>query len=170
VGGQGGVAGAGGAAETLEVRYRLETINETDPDIRLIIELVNRSGAEISLDDVTIRYWYTLDNAAQPTEEFVCDFSAGPSCMQPQQVAGAFFDAAAAGATRYLEVSFSGDITLANNVGTDEMKLRIHHPTGAFDENDDYSYDPTKAQQMLTPWRQVTAYDQQVLAWGDEPQ
>ncbi|HTN89993.1 MAG TPA: cellulose binding domain-containing protein [Sorangium sp.] len=130
------------------------------------IQVRNTGDETITLSDVTIRYWFTDDGA---TSTFVgaCDFT--PIAGGCASVTRTFGDASAAEADRYLELGFTSAAgSLAPGATSGEVQIRVYSDRyESMMQTNDYSFDATLT--ALTPWEQVTAYRDGVLAWGEEP-
>lgn len=116
------------------------------------------------LDQLSIRYYYTLEPNGSQTEVFHCDY-AKINCAN---LTGTFKTTAGTNADHYLEITFMGGLTLAANDSTGEIQARYNKSDyAAYDEANDYSFDPTKT--ALTTWDKVTLYHNGTLVWGMEP-
>ncbi|MGK3989224.1 cellulose binding domain-containing protein [Sorangium sp. So ce136] len=130
------------------------------------VQVRNTGDETITLSDVTIRYWFTRDEAASPFVS-VCDFASIPGGHT--SVTWRFGEASAAEADRYLELGFTSDAgTLAPGATSGEAQIRVYSERYEYMmQANDYSFDASLT--TLTPWDQVTAYRDGVLAWGTEP-
>ncbi len=149
----------------LQVYYRVgaagqDTANIIRPDV----EVVNTGSAPITLNNVTIRYWYTIDGK-QP-QNWVCDYAVrGCGSFSARFVA---VSPARAGADYYLEISFTSADTLAPGQSTGDLQGRFNKADWSnYNQIDDYSYNG--AQASYAPSTRVTAYYNGSLVWGTEP-
>ena len=116
----------------------------------------------LALEDLTLRYWYTLEPNA-PNQLFWCDYAE----IDCSHVKGTFVAEARMGATHYLQVSFTSG-SLAAHADTGEIQTRFNKEDWSiFDENDDYSFDSSKT--AFADWHKVTLYLDGMLIWGQEP-
>src|SRR6185295_12569973 len=56
------------------VRLQYQSLDPTKPNdtwIKLQINVINQSGVDLPLSEVTVRYWYTIDSGAP--QSFGCD-------------------------------------------------------------------------------------------------
>jgi endoglucanase len=151
---------------SLQVYYRAGAAGQaTNNIIRPDVEVVNTGSTPINLNNVTIRYWYTIDGN-QP-QSWTCDWAAlgcGNVTARFVQVAPA-----RAGADFYLEISFTGGAgTLAPGQNTGDLQDRFNKTDWSnYDQSNDYSYNGSQA--SYAPWSKVTAYYNGALVWGTEP-
>lgn len=149
----------------LKVQYNVGDSKSTDNQIRPQLQVVNTGNTPVSLSELKIRYWYTIDGVKP--QVFNCDY-APIGCGN---VAGNFYQLASArsGADYYLEISFtSGAGTLAPGSSTGVMQLRFNkNDWSNYNEANDYSYNSS----MKTPadWQKITLYRNGLLVWGTEP-
>ncbi|MEM9931047.1 MAG: cellulose binding domain-containing protein, partial [Bacteroidota bacterium] len=137
-----------------------------DNQVRPHFLLANEGGNSVSLQDVTIRYWYTregmvaqnawVDYAVVGSENVTTDFV---ELTTP-----------ASGVDHYLEVGFTeGAGAIAPGDESGEIQARFAKVEWSnYDETDDYSYRMDYA--SFTPWEKVTVYCGGLLAWGEEPE
>lgn len=128
------------------------------------INLVNTGETAITLSDVKIRYYYTVNG--DRAQEFWCDWSTAGS----DNVTGTFVKMAdaASDADYYLELGFtSGAGNLAAGQRT-EIQVRIAKTGWAqYTQTDDYSFNPDGSNYQ--DWEKVTGYLSGSLQWGVEP-
>jgi hypothetical protein len=149
----------------IKVQYRAADTTAGDNQVRPHLNLVNAGTTSVSLADVTLRYWYTVDGVQPQT--FSCDFTPRGS----GNVIGRFVPVAPTrgGADYYLEVGFTAAMgSLAPGQSTGEIQGRFNKNNWTnFNEADDFSFDPTKT--GFADWDRVTAYQNGTLIWGVEP-
>lgn len=149
----------------LKVQYKSNDSSSNDNQIRPSFKLVNTSDQPISLKDITLRYYYTIDGE-QP-QQFNCDYAAVGSA----NIIGNFVKLAqpVEGADHYVEISFSsaaGD--LAPGADTGDIQVRINKANWTnYNKTNDYSFSAT--QTSYADWGKVTAYHGGVLLYGIEP-
>jgi hypothetical protein len=150
---------------TITVQYFAADTIPGDNQIKPHLNLVNTGTTTVSLPDVTVRYWYTIDGLRSQT--LSCDFTPR-GCGN---VVGRFVPVSPPrrGADYYLEVGFTAGMgSLAPGQSTGEIMARFNKDDWTnFGETDDYSFDPTKT--SFASWDRVTAYQGGTLIWGVEP-
>ncbi|WP_438007299.1 cellulose binding domain-containing protein [Sorangium sp. So ce321] len=156
----------GGPTGELELHYAARDGAARVQGLSFSVRVRNTGDETITLSDVTIRYWFTDDDAASRFVS-VCDFASVPGGRT--SVTWTFGEASAAEADRYLELGFTSAAgTLAPGATSGEAQIRVYSETyETMMQTNDYSFDATLT--ALTPWEQVTAYRDGVLAWGTEP-
>ncbi|OBR65712.1 cellulose 1,4-beta-cellobiosidase [Paenibacillus oryzae] len=149
----------------LKVQYRTDDTNANDNQIRAQFKIVNNGTQPVSLDNVKVRYYYTIDG--EVGQQFHCDYAAVGS----SNVSGSFvkLSNAVPGADYYYEISFgSGAGVLQPGADTGDIQIRINKTDWSnYAEGDDYSRDATKS--SYADWNKVTAYLNGTLVWGMEP-
>ena len=145
----------------LHVQYRVGDADPIDPQIKPHFNLVNVGTESVPLAELTIRYWYTRDG--QAGQAFNCDYA----LIGCELARGTFAETARAGADQYFELSFSGG-QLAPGGQTGEIQVRFNNEGwAAYDERDDYSYQPS--QTAFADTYRSTLYRRGSLVWGAEP-
>ncbi|MCJ8164279.1 carbohydrate-binding protein [Pontibacter sp. E15-1] len=136
----------------------------TDNSIETQLELVNTGGSAVSLDDVTLRYWFTAEEFAPLT--FFCDWAQiGAANINSKFVTST---PARTGGYTYLELSFAAGLELASQAGTGPIQTRVaKNDWTDFDEKDDHSYLPSSS---FLENAHITLYKNGVLIWGEEPE
>ncbi|MDN4068472.1 glycoside hydrolase family 9 protein [Paenibacillus vini] len=149
----------------LKVQYRTNDTNAGDNQIRAQFKIVNTGDEDISLSNVKLRYYYTIDG--DKAQQFHCDYAA----IGSGNVSGSFvkLDSPLPGADYYLEISFGPSAgTLAPGADTGEIQIRFNKTDWTnFSEGDDYSYDGTR--QSYAEWDKTPLYMNGTLVWGAEP-
>jgi len=146
------------------VQYKAADVNAANNEIKPHFNIVNSSGSAVSLDQISIRYYYTIEPNGSQTEVFHCDYA----MINCANVAGTFKTTSGVNADHYLEVTFTGGLMIAAGGSTGEIQTRYNKMDYAnYDETNDYSFDPTKT--VFTDWDKVTLYSGGVLVWGTEP-
>ena len=165
----GSCADAAAPCGNVRLQYRAGDLNKpTDPWIRPQINLYNESGADIPLDELVVRYWYTIDSVA--AQVFSCDtaFLGTAGCGN---VTGTFISVSPprVGADSVLEIGFlpaAGTLVAAGQ--TQAILMRVNKADfSAYDEPSDYSYDGTSS--AFTDAPRITVYRKGTLVWGAEP-
>ena len=97
------------------------TANEIMPQL----ELFNTGGASINLSDVTIRYWYTLDN--QQAQSYWCDYAVVGCNNVNGQFASLSSTRSLVKANAYLQISFnSGAGSIAPGANSGQIQIRFN--------------------------------------------
>jgi hypothetical protein len=126
---------------------------------------VNTGSSSVQLGELTIRYWFTADDAKR--HSYWCDWAA----VDCANVSSVFRRASRAtrAADTYLELSFTaGAGAVASRSASGEIISRFAKVDwSAYDETNDYSFDPGKL--TYVDWSHVTLYRKGVLVWGVEP-
>jgi hypothetical protein len=176
------VAGAGGVENgtppTLVLLYADHSAADNEPSsasraIRPNFSIENRGDETVSLSELKLRYYYTLEAAS--TQTFLCDFVHKDAVVNDcDGVKASFGNLSAEQAKNYVEISFEppagADWQLTPLGGTSGV-LQLRFYNGNFapqDQTNDYSFDPTKVD---TPeeWSHVTLYRGDELVYGTEP-
>ncbi|HQF54792.1 MAG TPA: cellulose binding domain-containing protein [Fibrobacteria bacterium] len=149
----------------LKVMYKVGDASATDNTIRPLIQLVNTGNAAIALNDVTIRYWFTNEQAKG--QSYWCDW-AQIGCSN---LTGTYKALAKSvpGADGYMEIAFKTTVgSLAAGANSGDIQSRITRSDWSnHNETGDWSYDATKL--AFADWNQITVYKAGVLVWGKEP-
>lgn len=133
--------------------------------VQMHLDIVNFTAFGSRLSQVTIRYWFTNENAttANVVEQYYVPI---PTKMNFLPVTPP-----RAGADTVLEMSFTDSPDAAVSwVETRGFNFAFHKNgySGTYDQSNDYSYD-AKLTKTLGPNPKITAYVNGVLAWGCEP-
>jgi hypothetical protein len=139
-----------------------------------VLDITNEGPTTFPLSALTLRYWYTLDELKP--QELDCDFAklgctnivTSMSTTPPNFVE---VMPPRAHANEYSEIAFTaGALSLEPRLDTGEIQLRIHNKDfSPIMQCDDYSYDcPTTITTIDA--QKITAYINDVLVWGTEPQ
>ncbi|OZI08998.1 hypothetical protein BWI93_06240 [Siphonobacter sp. BAB-5385] len=133
-----------------------------DQIIKPFLKLSNAGGQAIPYGELTVRYWFTSEGNAPPTDFQVYYAQLGAVSMkyvplaQPRQ-----------GAFGYVEYSFPGGGSLPANGNSGPIETGIlKSDRSNFNETDDYSYQLNRS--YLANAR-ITAYRNGVIFWGQEP-
>ncbi|OMD45931.1 xyloglucanase [Paenibacillus borealis] len=128
------------------------------------IKLLNTGTSAVSLADVKIRYYYTIDGE-QP-QSFFCDWSQAGSA----NVTGTFvkLPAAITGADYYVELGFTSAAgSLAAGEGLDIQMRASKADWSNYTQTGDYSFNASGT--GYADWAGVPAYLSGSLVWGNEP-
>jgi hypothetical protein len=170
--GSGGKAGAAGAAGSpdagvdapascncmVKVQYECKQDGPSVGMAEYAIKVVNTGTTPVALNEVTVRYWYTIDGTGGQT-----GLCAGVT--QPCTIAFQSASPAKSTADEYAVISF-GSGTLAPGADTGELDVTMLG-TGNYTQTNDYSFASTGAVFMDAP--HITAYGSGKLIWGTAP-
>lgn len=155
--------GPGGGSASLKLQYQNGDTATTDAQIRPNIQLVNTGNTAVSLETITIRYWFT-DEGGNPVNYF-CDYAViGCSYLSGRFTA---LTNPVNGADSYMQIQFTGG-TLPPHGQSGVIQSRFAKSNWSnFDESDDYSY--AAGQTNLADYEAITVYQNGSLIWGIEP-
>lgn len=171
-GGKGGAAGStaggsGGTGTTVPpevlasakaiVDYKTDHATASDKTIQMLLHIKNQSDNPLPMTNVKIRYWFTAE--APPT---LHQYYTGEDVRPPS---AKFVDD---GANSHILMTFGGGvIKKGDTLSRSEVQLVIENNTTAFNQADDFSWQPTSA--TSTPNDKITLYLDDKLIWGCEP-
>ncbi|WP_449603187.1 cellulose binding domain-containing protein [Paenibacillus sp. Marseille-Q9583] len=127
-------------------------------------KLVNTSTSAVTLSDVKLRYYYTIDG--EKAQSFFCDWSQVGSA----NVTGTFvkLPTAKANADYYLEVGFSsaaGSLAAGESI---DIQVRVAKEDWTnYTQTGDYSFNAVDTNYV--DWSKAPAYVSGNLIWGSEP-
>ncbi len=125
--------------------------------------VINTGDKVIDLEDVTIRYYYTIDS--EETQVFDCWAQEGKANITHRFVK---MSTPVDNADYYLEIGFKGG-QLAPGESTRLITWFTKEDWSSYNQDNDYSYDSSK-QQDCHDWKYITGYIKGVLKWGIEPE
>lgn len=145
-------------------------------EIKVHLALTNEKAAALDLSQLTLRYWFTVDDPSTPS--LAIDYAAPP--FSSGAVTGTFVPVSPAvtGANEYLQIAFSsGSLGLFESSGELDLRLNDYStPTWDNDQTDDYSFQACSGGKTAydspfdgQPWDHVTAYASGTLIYGTEP-
>jgi hypothetical protein len=176
--GEGGAAGAPAPLPDLVALYADYSDDDVDPAastaIRAAFIIENRSDRDVPLRAVTLRYYYTLENASEQT--FECDWAKEPGIVNDcKGIHVTFGTLPLTSAKNYVEVSFEPPPedwilpALGGNSGL--MRLRFFKKSFSLqDQTNDYSFRASDGIDPIEEHDHVTLYIDGQLAYGIEPQ
>lgn len=130
--------------------------------VQLGLELLNRGNGPVSLGNVTMRYWFTADDAEQlVTACYYATFGCGQIGLGLTELPGPRDRA-----DHYLEVTFAGGSLAAGASATlDQLAFR-DQAGGQMRQDNDWSFAERSA---FADSAHVTVYVGGQLVWGTEP-
>lgn len=150
------------------VTVRLEMVNSNIKDITNTIspnfKLHNTGETSINLEDLKIRYFYTINGEAE--QNFWCDWSDVGS----SNVTNSFtrMPTAMIGADYYIDIEFSQSAGVLNPESSIELKNRIAKTDWSdYDQSDDFSFN--NMGKKYSDWTKAAVYLNDTLIWGAEP-
>ncbi|HKE15699.1 MAG TPA: glycoside hydrolase family 6 protein [Kofleriaceae bacterium] len=152
-------------AASLKVQYRAGNQSVGDNQLGPHFNIVNTGTTTVTLSQVTLRYWYTVDG--QRPQTLWCDYTPrGCGNVSGQFVA---LSPGSATADSYVQVSFAAGMgTLAPGQSTGEIQLRVSKDNWSnYNEANDYSFDASKT--SFADSNRVTLYQGGTLVWGVPP-
>ncbi|HEX2927140.1 MAG TPA: cellulose binding domain-containing protein [Ruminiclostridium sp.] len=127
-------------------------------------KIYNTGNTPISLSDIKVRYYYTIDGEKE--QNFWCDWSdAGSS-----NVTGTFVKMSdkQKGADTYVEIGFKTEAGVLDPGKSVEIQCRVAKTDWSnYNQGDDYSFNNTSSD--YTEWNNSTGYISSELKWGNEP-
>lgn len=128
------------------------------------IKLYNIGETSITLTDLKLRYYYTING--EKNQNFWCDWST----VNSDNVTGTFVKMPEdkTGADYYLEIGFTPGAGKLNP----GQSIEVHTRFSKFDysnytQTDDYSFSDSGS--MFSDWTKITGYISDSLKWGVEP-
>jgi hypothetical protein len=149
---------------SIKIQFYNQSTASTTNQLYLNIKVVNTGSGAVTLSNVKIRYYYTV-NGAQ-TQNFYCDYSPVGS----SNVNGSFVTMATpkTGADTYVEAGFlSGAGSLAAGANTIIQARVAKSDWTNYTQTDDYSFNSSAT--TFVDWTKVTGYVSGALQWGTEP-
>jgi len=169
----GGSSGAGGSHEVggggpLLVEYLCNGTAASNSTISFHVRITNKSNADLPLDGLSVRYYFTNDAEAVPVVEL--DYGA---VSAPNQNVGMNLASRCVPygpkptANMACEVSLSGLMAMSPDANL-QLQLRIHTPQyQILTQTNDYSFDATKT--AFAPWDHLTVHRMGMLLFGVAP-
>jgi hypothetical protein len=150
-----------------KVQDRSHDNDNPDNTLYALYQILNTGTGAVPLSSLTMRYWFTNQNAGDPLE-FDCDW-AQVNCSN---ISGRFvvLSTPLSKANTYLEISFkAGAGSVAAGQSSGEIQTRVHHVNWSnFNTTGSYSFisDPSF---VYKDTQSVTLYQNGTLIWGTEP-
>ena len=166
-GGTAGSGGTGGSGTTVPpdvlarasaiVYYQTAHATAMDKTIQMKLYIKNQSADPLPMANVKIRYWFTAEVATELHQYYT-----GPEAKSPKAVF------VSAGADSHALLTFGGgSIVKGGDMNASEIQLEITNNSTAFNQADDFSWNPADITSM--PNDKVTLYLDDQLIWGCEP-
>jgi len=158
---------APGVTGPTKVQDRSHDNDNPDNTLYALYQIVNTGTSAVPLSSLTLRYWFTNENAGDPLE-FDCDW-AQVNCSN---ISGRFvvLSTPLSKANTYLEITFkAGAGSVAAGQSSGEIQTRVHHVNWSnFNTTASYSFisDPSF---VYKDTQTVTLYQNGTLIWGTEP-
>ncbi|WP_339302309.1 X2-like carbohydrate binding domain-containing protein [Paenibacillus sp. FSL H7-0737] len=148
----------------LKVQMYNSSLSASGNTLNPKFKLVNTSTSAVTLSDVKVRYYYTIDG--EKAQSFFCDWSQVGSAY----VTGTFvkLPTAKANADYYLEVGFSSAAgSLAAGASID-IQVRVSKEDWTnYTQTGDFSFNAVDTNYV--DWSKTPAYVSGNLIWGSEP-
>jgi aryl-phospho-beta-D-glucosidase BglC (GH1 family) len=151
-------------AGNIKIQFYNQSTTAISNQIYPNIKLVNTGTSAITLANVKIRYYYTIDGVKAQT--FYCDYAS----IGSSNVIGTFvaMDTVTTGADTYLEVGFTGGAGSLAAGGNVIIQTRFAKSDWSnYTQSNDYSYNSTGT--AYADWTKITGYVSGALQWGTEP-
>ena len=149
---------------SIKIQFYNQNTSATSNQLYLNFKLINTGSSAITLSNVKVRYYYTIDGVK--TQNFYCDYSPVGS----SNITGSFttMSTAKTGADTYVEIGFtSGAGNLAAGSDTIIQTRVAKSDWTNYNQADDYSFNSSAT--TFADWTQVTGYVSGTLQWGIEP-
>ena len=141
--------------------------------VTINVHVTNVGTNAVPLSELTVRYWYTLDDSTNPAQTANCDYSFLTGSCAPIVFGSSSFVAVSplrVNADHYFQFGFTTAAgSLAASGGTtSDMQLRWNKNNFTnFTQTNDYSYNASTS--AWTTTTAVTVYRNGVLVYGTEP-
>lgn len=147
----------------LEIRMCNAQVNQKTNTLFPRYVLLNTGNVSINLNDVRIRYYYTIDGEEE--QNFWCDWSS----VGASNITGKFvkLDEPVEKADYYVEVGFKPGAGILKPGSQVEIHTRIAKTNWKdYDQFNDYSYSASQHNYIL--WNKVTVFIGNEMIWGDQ--
>lgn len=150
------------AKGSLKIQYYSKADKEIVQGIDYSFRMFNITNSVIDMRNVKVRYYFKEVVSINDMNSAVYFYSLG----KEEDVHCKFYNLSGSNkANKYLEITFS-----SGSLSPDEIlyitALFYKNDWGEFDQSDDYSYNPMDS---YVDWKNMTAYINDVLVWGQEP-
>jgi hypothetical protein len=152
------------AEEKLQVDFYNGNRSTLTNNCMMNYKITNISSESVSLSDVKVRYYYTIDS--NDSQVFYCDWSSKGT----QSVIGNFFEAdnSSGTADHYVEVGFGAAAGALAPGESIELVTRMSKVSwGNYNQSNDYSFNSTST--AYEKWSKTPAYVSGNIVWGTEP-
>lgn len=149
---------------SIKIQFYNQNTAATSNQIYVNLKLVNIGTNALTLSDIKMRYYYTVDGAKSQT--FYCDYTP----IGTSNVTAAFVTMATVktGVDTYVEVGFaSGAGSLAEGANVNIQARFAKNDWTNYTQTNDYSFNSTGT--SFVDWTKVTGYVSGSLQWGIEP-
>jgi hypothetical protein len=147
-----------------------ETNTSNTKQVTPNFHIVNNGTSAITLSQLTVRYWYTVDEASPSAQTASCDYTfLSGSCAAITGITFGQVNPAKTNADYYLQFGFATGLSLAPSGGTTgDIQVRWNkNDFSVFTFSNDYSYNASTT--TWTATTKVTVYLNGVLVYGTEP-
>jgi len=152
------------AGPAVRVLYKTST-GATADEAEPWFEVVNNTSSAIPYTQLTLRYYFTAD--ANVSYTFACAWAV----VGCSNITGTVYSLPTPTATadHYLQLSFTSYAgSLAAGANSGDMELRLYRSDWQnVNQANDYSFNA--ADTSYTSWNHVTAYQNNALVWGTDP-
>ena len=134
--------------------------------IRPAFKIFHDGGETVSLSELTLRYWYTIDSGS--TDQIFECWQAGEPKIDCGDVSAGFVPVSGrTDADYYMQLEIASSDPLAAGEDTGEIPVGWHKSDWSnYDYDNDWSYEPFSS---YTDSPKITLYQNGTLVWGDEP-
>ncbi len=158
---------------SLRLQYSEIAGDATNSVINFGFRVFNESGLDLELDQLEVRYWFTSEpGVGDVYEKDWVQLGAGNVNGDFNTIAGEYHLSVTISDETILEVGLGGDNMTPNlypagaTTGIIEGRIRASNWAN-YNENDDYSYDPTITD--YTDYMFINVYYKGKLVWGEQP-
>ncbi|MBI5030926.1 MAG: cellulase family glycosylhydrolase [Chloroflexi bacterium] len=151
----------------VKVQYLNGNTPATTNQIQPILQIVNTGNSIIPLNQLTLRYWFTLDG--MQTQTYYCDYAYVGCTNVTARLNALSFSSKTTTADHFLELGFSANAgNLTPGMSTGQIQNRFNkNDWSLYNQANDFSYTPSQGQ--FVDWNKITLYLNGKLVWGVEP-
>ncbi|WP_426311426.1 glycoside hydrolase family 9 protein [Cellulosimicrobium sp. E-16] len=143
------------------VESRLNQPGTAFTEIKAVLRNRSAFPARV-LDEVRLRYWFTLDDGADPaTLRATTNYSECPGATAGVGHAG--------GDQYFVEIDCSGSVVYPGGQSQHRREVQFRVTANVWDASDDWSFAQVATGDTLTKNARITLYEGAELLWGDEP-
>lgn len=154
------------ANKAVKVELSAGTDNSQTNEIRRVLKVTNTGNTVISLSDVKLRYYYSIDGE-KPQSFNCCNASIDSSLVNGTFVK---MDNTSSNSDYYLEVGFNSHAGRFLPDKSVEVCIGLSKSDGSYyTQTNDYSFSTSPTSSSYIEWDKVTAYLNNELIWGNPP-